>query len=151
MPKKNLFVAEWDKKRIAKKRGPMIFFTRTKMMMQNEYGNENEVNTCIVFNQNLFLPFQHKYDVKWRTKFLRNCLGWIGLSKARKSISREKVRIPSLVRVKWQFPKIAAKNKKVGCILCVKACYCIYFCECNSANREDENPNSKLTSVIAHS
>jgi hypothetical protein len=75
----------------------------------------------------------------------------IGLSKARKSISREKVRIPSLVRVKWQFPKIAAKNKKVGCILCVKACYCIYFCECNSANREDENPNSKLTSVIAHS
>ena len=64
MPKKNLFVAEWDKKRIAKKRGPMIFFTRTKMMMQNEYGNENEVNTCIVFNQNLFLPFQHKYDVK---------------------------------------------------------------------------------------
>ena len=75
----------------------------------------------------------------------------IGLSKARKSISREKVRIPSLVRVKWQFPKIAAKNKKVGCILCVKACYCIYFCECNSANREDENPNSKLTSVIVHS
>jgi hypothetical protein len=80
--KKNLFVAEWVKKRIAKRRGRSydFFLTRTNMM-QNEYGNENEVNACVVFNQNLFLPFQDRYDIKMKDRVSEELLDRTSKSK----------------------------------------------------------------------
>jgi len=80
--KKSIRCGEWVKKKDREKAMSyrMIFFTRTEMM-QNEYGNENEVNTCVVFSQNLFLPFQHKYDVKLKDRVSEELLDRTSKSK----------------------------------------------------------------------